>query len=70
MWPTSIAVWKRRARPPQLGHASPSFALADVGEARLEVAAGLDAAQVPAVAVRAGDELALAQRLVGDDGDR
>ena len=41
--------------------------LADVGEARLEVAAGLDAAQVPAVAVRAGDELALAQRLVGDD---
>ena len=33
----------------------------------LEVAAVLDAAQVPAGAVRAGDELALAQRLVGDD---
>ena len=40
--------------------------LADVGEARLVVAAGLDAEQVPAVAVRAGDELPLAQRLVGD----
>ena len=66
MWPTSIAVWKRSA-PPHSGQRSPSLRLAEVGEARLEVAAGLDAAQVPAVAVRAGDELALAQRLVGDD---
>ena len=41
--------------------------LAEVGEARLEVAAVLDAAQVPAGAVRAGDELPFAQRLVGDD---
>ena len=56
-----------RARRRTSGSASPSLRLADVGEARLEVAAGLDAAQVPAVAVRAGDELALAQRLVGDD---
>src|SRR5204862_287796 len=38
--------------------------LAQVGEARLEVAPRLDAAQVPAVAVRAGDELAAAERLV------
>ena len=43
--------------------------LADVGEPRLVVAAGLDAEQMPAVAVRAGDELPLAQRLVGDDLD-
>ena len=41
--------------------------LPDVGEPGREVAAVLDAAQVPAGAVRAGDELALAQRLVGDD---
>ena len=40
--------------------------LADVRERRLEVAPGLNAAQVPTVAVRAGDELALAQRLVRD----
>ena len=66
MWPTSIAVWKCSA-PPQFGQRSPSAGLAQVGEARLEVAAGLDAAQVPAVAVRAGDELPVAQRLVGDD---
>jgi hypothetical protein len=32
--------------------------LANVGETRLEVAAVLDSAQVPAGAVRAGDELA------------
>src|SRR5439155_20892766 len=37
--------------------------LADVGEAQLEVASRLDAAQVPAVAVRAGHELPLAQGL-------
>ena len=41
--------------------------LADVGEASLEVAPVLDAAQVPAGAVRAGDELALAERVVGED---
>src|SRR5579863_9147501 len=40
--------------------------LADVGEAGLEVAAVLDAAEVPPAAVRAGDELAVAERLVGD----
>ena len=40
--------------------------LAQVGEARLEVAPRLHAAEVHAVLVRAGDELALAQHLVGD----
>src|SRR6185503_4876227 len=40
---------------------------AQVGEARGIVAPGLDAAQVPAVAVRAGDELPVLQREVGDD---
>src|SRR6476659_4647964 len=40
---------------------------AQVGEARLEVAPGLGAAQVPAVAVRTGDVLPLAQRLVRDN---
>jgi hypothetical protein len=40
--------------------------LADIGEPRLEVAAELDAAEVPARAVRAGDELATRERLVGD----
>ena len=67
MWPTSIAVctW---SVPPHSGHASPA-GLADVGERRLVVAARLDAAQVPAVLVRAGDVLALAERLVGDDLD-
>ncbi len=43
--------------------------LADVREARRVVAPRLDAEQVPAVAVRAGDELPLAQRLVCDDLD-
>ena len=38
MWPTSIAVWKRSA-PPHSGQRSPSVGCADVGEARLEVAA-------------------------------
>ena len=38
MWPTSIAVWKRSA-PPQLRQRSPSDRLAQVGEARLVVAA-------------------------------
>ena len=66
MWPTSIAVWNCSA-PPQCGAAVALLRRPDVGEARLEVAAVLDAAQVPAGPVRAGDELALAQQLVGDD---
>ena len=41
--------------------------LAQIGEPRLEVAPRLDTAKVEAVLVRAGDELAVAQRLVGDD---
>ena len=41
--------------------------LPDVRDARLEVAPLLDAAQVPAGPVRAGDELTRAERLVGDD---
>src|SRR6185503_1601116 len=40
--------------------------LAQVGEPWLVVPASLDAAQVPPVAVCAGDELPLAQRFVGD----
>ena len=56
-------------RPPQTGHTSSSRRLADVREPRLVVPPCLDAEQMPAVAVRAGDELALAQRLVGDDLD-
>src|SRR5215831_12649134 len=52
----------------------PVLRLADVGEGRFVVAAGLDAAEVPAVLVRPRDELALAERLVGDhldvDADR
>src|SRR5918912_3137334 len=48
-----------------------SFAhLAQVGERRVEVAPGLDTAQVPVVAIRADDVLPLAQRLVGQDLDR
>ena len=66
MWPTSIAVWKRSV-PPHARAASPLARLAQVGEARPEVAAVLDAAQVEAGPVRAGDELPLPQRLVGDD---
>src|SRR5207247_7054486 len=38
--------------------------LAEVGEPRLEVAAGRDAPQVETVAVRACDELPVAERLV------
>src|SRR5262249_29248920 len=44
--------------------------LADVREPGLEVAAGLHAAKMPAVRVRAGNELSLPERLVGDDLDR
>ena len=65
MWPSSIAVWNWSA-PPHFGHVSPSFGCAEVGEPRLVVAPVLDPAEVPAGAVRAGDELAVAQRLVGD----
>ena len=56
------------AEPPAaLGARVALLRLADVGELGLIVAARLDAAQVPAGAVRSGDELPLAQRLVGDD---
>ena len=44
--------------------------LADVREARLVVASRLDAADVPAVTIRARDELTLAERLVRDHLDR
>src|ERR671935_93150 len=43
--------------------------LSDVREARFVIAPRLDAAQMPAVAVRAGNELPVAQRLVRDDLD-
>ena len=66
MCPTSIAVLKLQ-RAAAVRAAVALGRLAQVGEARLEVAPRLDAAQVPAVAVRAGDELPVAQRLVGDD---
>ena len=44
----------------------PGANFSQVGEAGLEVAAGLDTAQVDVVAVGAHDVLALAQRVVGD----
>ena len=66
MCPTSSAVWKLR-RPPHFGHVSPSRGSRMSAKRRLEVAAVLGAPQVPAGAVRADDELALAQRLVGED---
>ena len=47
MCPTSIAV-RNSSAPSQFGQRSPSLRLADVGEARLVVAPGLDAAQMPA----------------------
>src|SRR5262249_57717859 len=50
-----------------VGTGVPLARLAQVGEPRLVVAASLDAAQVKSVSVRAGDVLALTQRLVGDD---
>src|SRR5207302_6012762 len=53
-----------------LGACVARIRLADVGEARVVVAPGLNPAQVPPVAVRAGDELTLAQRLVGNNVDR
>ena len=65
MWPTSIAV-SNRERAAAVRAAVALLRLADVGESRLVVAAGLDAAEVEAVAVRTGDELALPERLVGD----
>ena len=42
--------------------------LSEIGKAGFVVASGLDAAQVPAVAVGSGDELAFAQGLVGKNG--
>src|ERR671936_1429774 len=48
-----------------------SFAnFSQIGEARLEVTAGLDAAQMPVVPIRPYDVLALAKRLVSDHLDR
>ena len=44
--------------------------LAEVGEARLEVTARLNAAEVEVVAVRTDDVLALLERFVCDDLDR
>src|SRR5262249_60186696 len=44
--------------------------LSKIREPRLVVAAGLDAAEVDVVTVRADDVLSLAQRLVGDHVDR
>src|SRR6185312_15235411 len=46
----------------------PNFS--QVGEARLEVPSGLDASQVPVVAVGADDVLAFSKRLVREHGDR
>ena len=66
MWPTSIAVWKP-SDPPQIGQRVAVHRLPDVCESRREVAAVLDSAEVPAGAVRAGDELPIAKRIVGDD---
>ena len=43
--------------------------LANIGEARIEVATRLDPEQMPAVAIRTGDELPAAKRIVGDDLD-
>ena len=69
MWPTSIAVWKRSA-PPQTGQASPSFGWRRSANSGSKSRPACDAAQVPAGAVGAGDELALAERLVGDHRPR
>ena len=56
------------AEPPAaLGAGVALLGLANVREARRVVAARLDPAQVPPGAIGAGDVLALAQRLVGDD---
>src|ERR1043166_1774192 len=44
--------------------------LSQIGEASFEVAAGLDAAEVPVVLIRADDVLALAEGIVGDHLDR
>ena len=53
--------------PSQNGQAIAVLDLVQVGEGRLEVAAGLDAGEMPARAVGARHPGALAQRLVGDD---
>ena len=66
MCPTSIAVWKP-SRPPQSGHVSPSTGTRMSAKRGREVAPALDAAEVPARAVRARDELTFAEGLVGDD---
>src|SRR5207249_3695037 len=53
-----------------LGAAVAFARLAQVGEARLEVTARLNPAEVVVVAVRADDILALLERFVGDHLDR
>ena len=53
-----------------LGAAVAFARLAQVGEARLEVTARLNAAEVEVVAVRTDDVLALLERLVCDHLDR
>ena len=68
MCPTSIAVWNC-SRPPSTGQTSPSRAWRRSANRGSVVAPGLDAAEVPAVAVCARDELPFAKRLVGDDLD-
>ena len=66
MCPTSIAVSNRSA-PPHFGHRVALRRLAEICKAWLEVAARLDPAEMPTVAVRTRDELTVAQRVVGDD---
>ena len=67
MCPTSIAVWNAEA-PAALGARVALARLADVGEARLEVASVLDPAQMPAASgSRRRRTGPLAGRLVGED---
>ena len=66
MWPTSIAVVKL-SFPPSCGHVSSSPDWRRSAKLAWKSRPRLDAAEMPAVAVRARDELPVAQRLVGDD---
>ena len=66
MWPTSIAVWKRSA-PPQFGQRSPSFGTRMSAKRASKSRPASTPRRCQPVAVRAGDELPVAQRLVGDD---
>ena len=69
MWPTSIAGVNESAAAAH-GAGVAHLRLADVREPGLVVTAGLHAAEMPTVHVRARDELALAKRLVSDHLDR